>query len=119
MSTSQRSKLVQVRVAEEDKHELDRLSAEQDQSLPKVIHQILEDRPKLGKNNLAYVQTEAQRTGKTIWQVLDRIVFEHQGREMFKRRSAYFRSQQDNLSQEDIYEIAAHHKHVAEQWADL
>jgi len=120
MSTERpRTKLVQVRVAEEDKDLLDSLATEQHQSLPKVIHKILEERPKLGKNNLAYLEAEAKRTGRTVWQVLDKIVFDHQGREMFKRRNAYFRSLEDNLSQDNIEEIAAHHKHIADQWADL
>jgi hypothetical protein len=120
MSTEdQKNRLVQIRVSEADKNLLDSIATEQDQSLPKVIHKILEERTKLRKNNLAYLEAEAQRTDRTVWQVLDNIVFDHQGREMFKRRNAHFRSLEDKVSQEDIEEIAAYHKCIAEQWTDL
>jgi hypothetical protein len=119
MDTTKKSNYVQVRVWSEDKEYLDRLAAEEDESLPKVIHKIIEDRPQLGKNNLAYLHTEAKRSGKTIWQILDRIVLEHEARETFKRRNASLQARADSADNAELAEATQWHEFIAQQWADL
>ena len=115
METSKRKEAyVQVRVWQEDKELLDNLASECDLTLPKVIHRIIEERPKLGKRNMAFLNAEAKRTGKTVWQVLDRIVFEYEAKQVFKQQDQPVvpATVQDSADAEAVM----WHEHLARQW---
>ncbi|HEY9788315.1 MAG TPA: hypothetical protein V6D17_23200 [Candidatus Obscuribacterales bacterium] len=107
----------QVRVLDEDYKLLHSLKQQRGESMTKVIHQVLEERPRLGPNNQAFLEREALRTGKTMWQVLDRIVFEHQVNELFRKRSERLLEREHD---EDYAQLTqAMDENLEDIWADL
>ena len=70
----------------------------------------------MGKNNRTYLENEAKRTGKTVWHLLDKIVLEHQGREMFKRQNEAENGREP--TEEELTERTQHQLYVLGSWAE-
>jgi hypothetical protein len=91
----------QIRIFAADKITMETLAEQQNESLPTVFHRILAERPRLLKENVNYLKRLSERSGKSIWDIIDEIIFEHQREELGRQIARKQHGRSDDQDQLD------------------
>jgi len=99
-----------IRVSLSGKERLDQLSQSRHESMPRIVDNLLEGEDgglQLSDRNMRYLERTAKLNGKTVSQVLERIIIEYRGQKMADELAAHYEAQRQSADPSELDDIKA------------
>ena len=100
-----------IRVSLSGKERLDQLSQSRHESMPRIVDNLLEEGLEgdlqLSDRSMRYLERTAKQNGKTISQVLERIIIEYRGQKMADELAAHYEGQRQSADPSELDDIKA------------
>jgi hypothetical protein len=99
-----------IRVSLSGKKRLDQLCQFRHESMPRIVDNLLEGDEgglQLSDRNMRYLERTAKQNGKTVSQVLERIIIEYRGQKMADELAAHYEGQRQLADPSELDDIKA------------